>query len=90
MFLKKKTERNKRPIRRRQKKAKRRVKKSDVNSLTSVTESFLIPAAINATEGQDIAIIDAPGAFLTTDMDVEVIVILENMVDRMLEIDKDV
>ena len=35
--------------------------------------------------------IDAPGAFLTADMDEEVIVILENeIVDAMLEIDKDV
>ena len=35
--------------------------------------------------------IDAPGAFLTADMDEEVILILENeMVDAVLEIDKDI
>ena len=35
--------------------------------------------------------IDTPRVFLTADMDEEVIVILENeMVDAMLEIDKDV
>ena len=34
---------------------------------------------------------DAPGAFLTTDMDKELIIILENeMVNVMLEIDKEV
>ena len=42
------------------------------------TELVLITAAINATGGRDVAVIDAPGEFLTTDMDKEVIIILEN------------
>ena len=42
-------------------------------------------------EGQDISVIDAPGAFLTFDMDEKVIVILENeMINAMLDMDKDV
>ena len=54
-----------------------------------MTESVLINSAIDATEGQDVAVIDAPGAFLTADMDEEVMVVLENeMVDAMLEIDR--
>ena len=65
--------------------------KYDVSSPTAATESVLITAAIDMTEGRDVAVIDAPGAFLTSDMDKEVIVILENkMVDAMLEIDKDI
>ena len=52
---------------------------------------ILITTAIDATEGRDFAVIGAPGAFLTADMDKEVIVILENeMVDAMLEIDKEI
>ena len=58
-------------------------KKSDVTSPTAATESVLITAAIDAAEGRDVAVIDAPGAFLTADMDKEVIIILENkMVDK--------
>ena len=48
----------------------------------------LITAAIEVTEGRNVAVIDAPGALLTADMDEEVIVILENeMANAMLEID---
>ena len=51
---------------------------------------MLITAAIDFTEGRDVSVIDAPGAFLTADMDKEVILILENeMVDVMLEIDRE-
>ena len=54
------------------------MKKSDVTSPTAATELVLITTAINATEGWDIAVIDAPGAFLTAEMEKEVIIILEN------------
>ena len=69
---------NKRPRCRRQTKAKRRIKKSYVTSPTVATESVLVTAAIDATEGRDFDKIDTSGAFLTADMDEEVIVILEN------------
>ena len=63
--------------------------KSDVTSPTAATESVLITTDIYPSEGQDVAVIDAPGAFLTADMDEEVKLILENeMVDAMLEIDR--
>ena len=49
----------------------------------------LVTTEIYATEGQDVARIDAPGLFLRAYMDKEVIVILENkMVDKMLKIDR--
>ena len=51
----------------------------------------LINAAINATERQDVSAIDAPGAFMTEDMEEEAVVILEDeIVNAILEIDKDV
>ena len=59
---------NKRPHRHRRTKAKKRIKKSDITSPTAATKSVLITAAINAPEGQDVAMIDAPGEFLTADM----------------------
>ena len=82
---------NKRLRRCRLTKAKRRIKKSEVTSPTAATELVLVTAEIDATEGQDVAVIDTPGAFLTTYMDKEVIVILEDeMFDTMLEINKNV
>ena len=43
-------------------------KKSDVTSPTSSTESVLITPEIDTAEVQDVAVIDAPGEFLTDDM----------------------
>ena len=57
--------------------------KSDVSSTIATTELVLITVAIDTTEGRDVAVMEAPGAFLTADMDKEVIIILENkMVDK--------
>ena len=53
-------------------------KKSDVTSPTASTESVLINAAMDAMEGRYVAVIDAPGAFLTANMDEEVIVNIKN------------
>ena len=41
------------------------LKKSDVTSPESATESILITVAINTTENMDVAFIEAPGEFLT-------------------------
>ena len=66
-------------------------KKFDITSPTAATELVLITAVIYATEGRVVAVIEAPGVFLTAYMDEEVIVILENeMVYAMLEINKDI
>ena len=60
----------------------------DITSPTAETNLVLITAAIDVTENQDVAVIDAPGVFLLEDTYEEVIVILENkIVDAMLEID---
>ena len=50
--------------------------KSDITLPTAANESVLIPASTDATEGRDVAVIGAPGAFLADDMEEEVIVIL--------------
>ena len=51
----------------------------------------LTTVAIDAIEGRDVAVIDAPGSFLTADMVEEVLVILENeMVNAMLEVYKEI
>ena len=65
--------------------------KTDATSPTVTTESVLITAAIEATKGRDVAVINAPGSFLTTPQDdEEIISILQNeMVDAMLEINRD-
>ena len=82
---------NERPRSCRRTKENKRIKTSIVTSPTAATELILITTAINATEGQDVAVIDAPGAFLKADMDEEVIIIIENeMVDAMLEINKEI
>ena len=52
--------------------------KSNVTSPMASTESVLITASIDAKEGWDVVVVDAPVSFLTADMDEEVIVILEN------------
>ena len=52
------------------------LRKSDVTSPTASTELVLITIEIDATEGRDVAVIDAPGASMTAYMDKEVIVIL--------------
>ena len=44
---------------------------------TAATDSVLITEAIYATEDRAVAVIDAPGAFLTADTDEEVIIVLE-------------
>ena len=50
---------------------------------------MLITTAIDATEGRGVAVIETLGSLLTSNMDKEVIVILENdMVDTMFEIDR--
>ena len=67
---------NKRLCRRRRTKAKRRINKFEVTSPTAVTNLVLITAEINVKEGRDMAGINAPGEFLTADMDEEIKVIL--------------
>jgi hypothetical protein len=45
----------------------------DVTSPTTALESILFTTTIDAFEGRDVAIVDVPGAFLSADMDEEVI-----------------
>ena len=53
----------------------RKGKKSDVTSTTEATELVLVTTSIGAIEGRDVVVIDAPTAFLTGDMDEDVLVI---------------
>ena len=71
-------------------KAKRRIEEIR-RHLTNGAEPVLITTTIDAKEGRDVTMIDAPGAFPTAEMDEEVIVILEKKtVDAMLEIDREI
>ena len=51
------------------KKTNIRIKKSGVTSPIEATEPVLVTTAIENTEGQEVAVIDAPGVFLTADTD---------------------
>ena len=52
---------------------------------------MLITAIIDVIENQDVAVIDAPGALLASDVDEEVVVISENdILGAMLEIDNEI
>ena len=62
----------------------------DATSPTVATESVFLMAMIDALEGQDIAIIDVPGAFMQADMDELVHVrFTGKMVDLLLEVNHD-
>ena len=49
-----------------------------------MTESVLITAAIEATEGRDMAVIDLPGAFLNADMDEVVHMVLRGKLAELM------
>ena len=53
-------------------------------SPTVLTESVLITAAIEATEGRDVAVIDLPGAFLHADMDEIVHMVLRGKLAELM------
>jgi hypothetical protein len=57
--------------------------KSDATSPMIALEYVLITATIDAFERRDVAIVDVPGAFLTADMDEEVIMCLRG---RLVEL----
>jgi hypothetical protein len=58
--------------------------KSDTTSPTVALESVLITATIDAFERRDVAIVDVPGAFLTADMDEEVIMCLRGRLAELM------
>ena len=51
--------------------------KGKASSPTVDTEAVLITCYIDSMEGRDVAIADAPGAFLSADMDKDVYVLLD-------------
>ncbi len=51
---------------------------------TVMAESVLITAAIEATEGRDVAVIDLPGAFLNLDMDEVVHMVLRGRLAELM------
>jgi hypothetical protein len=58
--------------------------KSDATSPTVALESVLITATIDAHEGREVAIVDAPGAYLTADMDEEVFMCLRGRLEELM------
>jgi hypothetical protein len=47
-------------------------------------ESVLIIATIDAFEGRDVAIVDVPGAFLSADMDEEVVMTIRGRLAELM------
>ena len=60
-------------------------KKSEATYPTVATEAVLINAVIYATEERYVAIVDAPGELLTSDMDEEVLLVLDNHLAKFME-----
>jgi hypothetical protein len=56
----------------------------DATSPTVALESVLITATIYAFEERDVAIVDVPGAFLSTDMDDEVIMTIRGRLAELM------
>ena len=59
--------------------------KKSATSPTAVTKSLLITTAINATERRDVAMVDFLEAFLTANMDEEVILMLTGKIAEIME-----
>jgi hypothetical protein len=64
--------------------SKERGKKSDATSPTVALESVLITATIDGHEGQEVAIVDVPGAYLTANMDEEVFMCLRGRLAELM------
>jgi hypothetical protein len=58
--------------------------KSDATSPTVSLEAVLITSTIDAFEGRDVAIVDVSGAFLTADMDEEVLMCLRGKIAELM------
>ena len=65
------------------------ITKEESTSPTISTEAVFLTADVDAWEGQKVAVLDVPGAFMLVDMDETVHVQFEGeMVDKLLEIDE--
>jgi hypothetical protein len=53
-------------------------------SPTIALESVLITATIDAVEGRDVALVDVPGAFLSANMDEEVIMTIRGRLAELM------
>ena len=60
-------------------------KKSEATYPTVATEAVLINAVIYATEERYVAIVNAPGELLTSDMDEEVLLVIDNHLAEFME-----
>jgi hypothetical protein len=56
----------------------------DATSPTVALESVPIIATIDAYEGRDVAVVDVPGAFLSADMDEEVIMTIRGRLSELM------
>jgi hypothetical protein len=62
------------------------VKEEDSTSPTVLTEALLLTLTIDANEHRDVATADVPGAFLHSDMDEEIFVIVDGaLVDLLIQ-----
>ena len=59
-------------------------KKSDENSQTASTGAIIIKSSINATERRGVAIVDAPGDFITANMDEYILLVLDSDITEIM------
>ena len=60
------------------------IRKEDAASPTVALESIFLTSAIEAHEGREVATIDIPGAYLHTDTDEEVIMLLRGKLAELM------
>ena len=65
-------------------KQREKIEPKDATSPTVSTEAVMLTAAIDALEGRDVAVVDIPGAYLSTDMDDELHVVFIGTLAEMM------
>ena len=66
------------------KKQREKIKPKDATSPTVSTEAVMLTATINALEGQEVVVVDIPGAYLSADMDNEEHVVFRGTLAEMM------
>ena len=67
-----------------ERKQREKIQPKDVISPTVLTEAVMLTATIDALEGQDVAVVDILGAYLSADMDNEVHVVFRGTLAEVM------
>ena len=65
-------------------KQQEKLEKKDDTSPIVLTEPVMVTATIDALEGRDVAVVDIPGAYLSTDMNNEVHAVFREAIPEMM------